>query len=166
VAETNGLLNRRTDNSVPRVRIPPSPPQKRLPFRGPFLWQRQRRFEPVFWFVGVRRRVVRGRSAAETTGAKRRSIPPSPSISFCVSPAHFCLAAVRDTLSKCWWGLMWAFPTKSSPSTCDGEVDRPGVSTGETEGTATSKAPPSVAAIAPPATSILSLVEGQVDGED
>jgi hypothetical protein len=26
VAETNGLLNRRTDNSVPRVRIPPSPP--------------------------------------------------------------------------------------------------------------------------------------------
>ena len=26
MAETNGLLNRRTDNSVPRVRIPPSPP--------------------------------------------------------------------------------------------------------------------------------------------
>ena len=26
MAETNGLLNRRTDNSVPRVRISPSPP--------------------------------------------------------------------------------------------------------------------------------------------
>ena len=26
MAETNGLLNRRTDTSVPRVRIPPSPP--------------------------------------------------------------------------------------------------------------------------------------------
>jgi hypothetical protein len=34
VAETNGLLNRRTDNSVPRVRIPPSPPTKRAPDSG------------------------------------------------------------------------------------------------------------------------------------
>jgi hypothetical protein len=32
VAETNGLLNRRTDNSVPRVRIPPSPPDYASPF--------------------------------------------------------------------------------------------------------------------------------------
>ena len=34
MAETNGLLNCRTDNSVPRVRIPPSPPTKRAPISG------------------------------------------------------------------------------------------------------------------------------------
>ncbi len=49
-------------------------------------------------------------------------------------------------------------PSLSSPSTCDGEGDR---AEGVVEGTATSKVPPSVAALAPPATS-----PSQVDGED
>ncbi len=50
---------------------------------------------------------------------------------------------------------------KSSPSTSGGEVDRPGVSTGETEGLSTLKSPPSVVAEATPATSPM-----QVIGED
>ena len=41
----------------------------------------------------------------------------------------------------------WSRDTReSSPSTCDGEVDRPGISTGETEGPLPFHAPPSAVA--------------------
>ena len=50
------------------VRIPPSPPQKRLPARGPFLWQRQRGLNPL----------VRGRSVS---GDDRSAAKVNPTVS-------------------------------------------------------------------------------------
>jgi hypothetical protein len=62
VAETNGLLNRRTENSVPRVRIPPSPPEPRFSlFKVAPEWGLKHLFSVIFLFDRVQSRLIASR---------------------------------------------------------------------------------------------------------
>jgi hypothetical protein len=55
VAETNGLLNRRRDTSLPRVRIPPSPPSNQPIVKSCFCFARQSGQAPLHGWVRTAR---------------------------------------------------------------------------------------------------------------